>query len=280
VIIRVEKRTTPYVVIDKTALEDPRLSFRAKGIHAYLLSRPDNWAPNRDQLAKVSREGRDAVVAALSELETFGYFKRERKAVHGRFVWFGTVYEVSQVPLPDNPSVVSVTGTQAMVPLPDFPAAVFPSTENPVVISNEVTSTEEQTLPSSPPARAKQPPGTMKRLTEGFASRQGFRPDRWEPIQQGYRLMLDAGYSPEQIEACEDRLVALGWTWTINTVRDWVPRFVAGVMPEPGARSAPKSALLSGVFAMEDDDLQRYEARVKGGVTAPKEGAVAGGYGG
>jgi len=94
-IIRVVKRTNPYVMIDKTSLEDARLSFRAKGILAYLLSRPDNWSPNRDQLAAISKEGRDAVAAALRELTKFGYFERRRERCEdGTFAYIGVIYEV------------------------------------------------------------------------------------------------------------------------------------------------------------------------------------------
>ena len=39
-VIRVRKRPNNFVMIDKTFLEDDRLSFKAKGILAYLLSKP------------------------------------------------------------------------------------------------------------------------------------------------------------------------------------------------------------------------------------------------
>ncbi len=42
-IVRVNKRSNPYVVIDKTALNDDRLSWKAKGVLCYLLSLPDDW---------------------------------------------------------------------------------------------------------------------------------------------------------------------------------------------------------------------------------------------
>ena len=42
-VIRVRKRPNNFVMLDKTFLEDDRLSFKAKGILAYLLSKPDNW---------------------------------------------------------------------------------------------------------------------------------------------------------------------------------------------------------------------------------------------
>ncbi len=41
-IIRVKKCQNNFVMMDKTFLEDTRLSFKAKGILAYLLSKPDN----------------------------------------------------------------------------------------------------------------------------------------------------------------------------------------------------------------------------------------------
>lgn len=41
-IIRVEKHTKNFVVINKKFLEDKRISFKAKGILTYLLSKPDN----------------------------------------------------------------------------------------------------------------------------------------------------------------------------------------------------------------------------------------------
>jgi len=42
-IFRIKKHTSPYVILDKTCLEEDALSWRAKGIHAYLISKPDDW---------------------------------------------------------------------------------------------------------------------------------------------------------------------------------------------------------------------------------------------
>lgn len=119
-------------------------------------------------------------------------------------------------------------------------------------------------LPSSATPRRWTKP-EMTRLTEGYAQRQGYRPDgnRWQPIQQGYRMLAEAGYSIEQIEACEDRLVALGWTWTINTLRDWLPRFVAGKMDSNGKQ--PTQAdwnTAHGFFPISEEDAAAFEAKV------------------
>lgn len=42
-VIRVKKRPSNFVMMDKTFLEDDRLSYKAKGLLAYLLSKPDDW---------------------------------------------------------------------------------------------------------------------------------------------------------------------------------------------------------------------------------------------
>ena len=72
-IIRIKKRENPYVQIDKRPLEDDRLSWRAKGIFAYLLSKPDGWKVNIKDIWAKGTEGRNAVQVCMRELEKFGY---------------------------------------------------------------------------------------------------------------------------------------------------------------------------------------------------------------
>ena len=93
-ILRIQKRENPYAQIDKAALEDNRLSWRARGILAYLLSKPDNWHIHVFDIVNHGPEGRDAVQHALKELEQFGYarletLRNERGHVIGK-EWFIT----------------------------------------------------------------------------------------------------------------------------------------------------------------------------------------------
>jgi len=74
-IIKVKKRLDPYARIDNRALTDERLSYRARGVLAYLLSKPNNWEVFTDDVIKRGQEGRDAVRAAFRELQTCGYAK-------------------------------------------------------------------------------------------------------------------------------------------------------------------------------------------------------------
>lgn len=79
--IRRAPRTDHFTVLPNDAIEDRRLSFRARGILAYVLSKPDHWRTNSHQLATAGTEGRDAIRKALGELQVAGY---ARLAKHRR----------------------------------------------------------------------------------------------------------------------------------------------------------------------------------------------------
>jgi hypothetical protein len=74
-IIKVKKRTHPFAMIDCRALNDKRLSWKAKGIIAYLLSKPPDWQVRLADLVKHARDGEESVRTGLDELRRFGYAK-------------------------------------------------------------------------------------------------------------------------------------------------------------------------------------------------------------
>lgn len=103
-VIRVRKRPNNFVMLDKTFLEDDRLSFKAKGILAYLLSKPDNWKVIVRNLVKYSKDGKSAVYAGLKELKECGYYvKTPIRSEDGRRIsrWESTVYEMPDSLLSD-----------------------------------------------------------------------------------------------------------------------------------------------------------------------------------
>lgn len=67
-VIRVKKRPSNFVMMDKTFLEDDRLSYKAKGLLAYLLSKPDDWKVIVGNLVNSSKDGKASVYAGLKEL--------------------------------------------------------------------------------------------------------------------------------------------------------------------------------------------------------------------
>jgi hypothetical protein len=72
-IIRVQKKHHRYTILDNTGLQDPRLSFKAKGILAYLLSKPDHWEVSLPALIQASQDGEHTVQTGLKELQANGY---------------------------------------------------------------------------------------------------------------------------------------------------------------------------------------------------------------
>jgi uncharacterized phage protein (TIGR02220 family) len=72
--IRIEGRQNGRgIIIDSKALEDPNLSFRAKGLLAYLQSLPRGRASDVKGLESVSLEKKAAIETALKELVDSGY---------------------------------------------------------------------------------------------------------------------------------------------------------------------------------------------------------------
>jgi len=60
-------------MIDKSFFEDPNLSWNAKGLMGYLLSRPQNWSIRKADLVKRSTDKETKVDTTLNELMINGY---------------------------------------------------------------------------------------------------------------------------------------------------------------------------------------------------------------
>ncbi|MED3126802.1 DnaD domain-containing protein [Bacillus wiedmannii] len=97
------KKDNNYSVINNTGLKDKRLSWKAKGILAYILTLPDDWVFYREELSQHAKDGINSLRAGMQELKEYGYIKRfpirdEKKIVR----WETIIYEI---PLDDFPPV-------------------------------------------------------------------------------------------------------------------------------------------------------------------------------
>ncbi|QDQ03176.1 DnaD domain protein [Lysinibacillus fusiformis] len=135
-IVRVEKNKD-YTIINNTSIQDKRLSWKAKAIHVFMLSKPDDWTFYNEEIQKWAKDGKDSFLAGLKELQRFGYVKKERRRIEGgKFDYVTIVYEVPCMVSPHTEN-----------PLPDTPYAGKPSmdkplTENPQLLSTYTLSTD------------------------------------------------------------------------------------------------------------------------------------------
>jgi hypothetical protein len=124
-------------IIDQRSIEDERLSWAARGLFHYVLSRPDDWRILVDDLRRKGNLGRDGIYALLRELRRYGYMRYVLvRDEYGRIR--GGIYYVHEVPYepdPDKPNAAEPdTAEPDMVqpdtarPCPAIPDAL-PNTE-------------------------------------------------------------------------------------------------------------------------------------------------------
>jgi hypothetical protein len=75
-IVRGPRAADHYTIISNSALRDERLSWKARGLLAYLLSMETGWETSVRRLATVAPDGKSAVETALAELQAAGYLER------------------------------------------------------------------------------------------------------------------------------------------------------------------------------------------------------------
>lgn len=96
-IIRAKRESKSFALVDKNFINDKRLSYKAKGILVYILSKPDDWKVVIRDLINNAADGKASIYAGLKELERYGYYVKEPvRDEDGRRIldWTSIVYEV------------------------------------------------------------------------------------------------------------------------------------------------------------------------------------------
>lgn len=112
-IIRTLRTGKKYTSVLNDAIYDTRLSFRARGVLVWLLSKSDDWEPNADRMAAEAPEGRDAIRTCFRELEAAGYLTR--KLIAGDKGRWSTVLSVHETPLESPTTGFQSSGNQSSV---------------------------------------------------------------------------------------------------------------------------------------------------------------------
>ena len=132
-VFRIE-RTRDYTVMSNHHLRNANLSLKAKGLLSMMLSLPEDWNYTTRGLAKICKEGVDAIGAALRELEAAGYIvRRKLRDRQGRISDTEyVIYEQPQLRKPDTDS-----------PDTENPYMDKPDTEKPAELNIEKSNTEK-----------------------------------------------------------------------------------------------------------------------------------------
>ena len=113
----------PYTIINNTSLNDKRLSSKAKGILAFLISKPNNWFVNLDNLVSSFNDGIHSIRTGIHELISFGYIIRtQTRKENGRFGFYD--YAVFEQPI--KPTLKKTMS----LPKCDFPISDKPISDN------------------------------------------------------------------------------------------------------------------------------------------------------
>lgn len=127
-----------YTQVPNAWLRDRRLSYRATGILAEIMSHKVGWNIGVKTLADRAKEGIDAIRSAVNELEQFGYLKRYQTREGTAFA--EVIWETCDPSLPVNsPSL-------------DFPSTGNPSSEKPTTKNNILKNTKKPLAKASPMA--------------------------------------------------------------------------------------------------------------------------------
>ena len=172
-IFRSVRSSDGFTMIPNDTLRDERLSFKARGLLALVLSNRDDWEITAGTLGEKGKEGRDAIRGALNELKELGYAKFERLSLAGRFTcvrW--TFFDTPKdgKPKDGKPSYGKQRGIDENPSNPkQLPKDVFPSHGKPSDKEDypkEEQKKEEQAfaLSASPQKPLKQRQGTYEEV--------------------------------------------------------------------------------------------------------------------
>lgn len=135
-VIRVNK-TKNYTVLSNYHFKEKEMSLKAKGLLSLMLSLPNEWNYSIAGLVKLSKDGKDSVMSALSELEKFGYLIRTRvQNEKGQFS--GVEYYIYEEPQQEYPI--------ADKPIEGKEEAEKPPTENPPQLNTKALNTKNNKI--------------------------------------------------------------------------------------------------------------------------------------
>ena len=132
-----------YTVMANFHLRDKSLSLKAVGLLSKMLSFNDGWKFSTKGLSAICKEGPDAILSALRELEKHGYLVRHRQR-DGKGRMSSTIFEIYEEPQEPTP--------EREIPHTENPDVDNPDVDNPCgdksaqISTDQVITQERKTL--------------------------------------------------------------------------------------------------------------------------------------
>lgn len=96
-IVNKVKKEDNFTIVDNGYLNDPNLSFKAKGILTYFLSLPGDWVIYYEEVIKHAKDGIKSFRSGIDELINEGYIYRYPVRENGVIIrWETEIYEVKK----------------------------------------------------------------------------------------------------------------------------------------------------------------------------------------
>lgn len=131
-----QHRKENFTILDNTCIRDSNLSWKAKGVHTYLMSLPDDWKIHISEIVNHSCDGKAALYSAIQMLEHYGYIKKIRnRRKDGCFE--NTVYQIFEAP-------EEIASDAEVHPLSDFSDVDNPVLDNRTLLTTNILNTDKQ----------------------------------------------------------------------------------------------------------------------------------------
>jgi len=187
-----------YTVMNNTFLRDNKLSWKAKGLFAYILSLPEDWKIYLNELQTHATDGETSLRSAIKELTDNGYIIQKRlKDDKGR--WASYAYQIIENPFVENLNVEN----------PDMENQVLLNTNNTKYLNQLNTnksSKDDTQSPLIPKLDKKTKKAkdivTMRGMINAFTQNEDIR----EKLLEYFNLRLKKGLQPNQWQIILDDL--------------------------------------------------------------------------
>lgn len=236
-------REHPFFLVSRDTAQEKSLSYEALGMLTYLLSKPQDWRAQIDDLQRHGA-GRDKVRRILKELVEAGYATPPQrfKGEGGKWCW--TPYEFHERPTSDGFPVNGEPSTAA-------PSTAAPETANPSSLQNresqntegqstekQKTETKERDSAANAAPPNPQPDAFMQSFGEApllaaYLEAHKAAGRRAPAVRRGSMTHLElegdlaaAGYTPEQVKALTLAKLKTRAGYPIHFLREDLPEWV------------------------------------------------------